>query len=223
MAVRAFVVDNEVFCQGNGNMLTLGWWSNDEKHYYVNLTSIYTHWFSMKNFKHVKLRYADPCNFLTKHAFVRQPSTLVFAKESNISHYLNLSIYLSKNELSLPLYNTHPHDCPSQMNPNLMISVIKLTLSLIDLLLLINNFFVVSEGQPYRVPILIMSVTPSKPVSKKMFSHPPLWAERSLIKHDVYRPIMLTFACIDAHVFCVDCMLSYAGIFVKCQGVHLAS
>ena len=45
-----------------------------------------------KNFNHWKLRYTDPCNFLTKRELVSQQCTLVVAKDSNISHYLNLSI-----------------------------------------------------------------------------------------------------------------------------------
>ena len=48
----------------------------------------------MINFDHVKLRYIEPCNFLTKRAFVRQQSTLVVAKDPNILHFLNLLIYL---------------------------------------------------------------------------------------------------------------------------------
>ena len=46
------------------------------------------------SFKHVKLRYIEPCNFLTKRALVSQTSTLVVAKDPTIAHYLNLSIYL---------------------------------------------------------------------------------------------------------------------------------
>ena len=48
----------------------------------------------MINFNHVKLRYIEPCNFLTKRALVSQQSTLAVAKDPNIAHYLNLSIYL---------------------------------------------------------------------------------------------------------------------------------
>ena len=48
----------------------------------------------MMNFNHVKLRYIEPCNFLTKRALMSQPSTLMVAKDPDISHYLNLSIYL---------------------------------------------------------------------------------------------------------------------------------
>ena len=48
----------------------------------------------MINFNHVKLRYIELSNFLTKRALVSQQSTLVVAKDPNISRYLNLSIYL---------------------------------------------------------------------------------------------------------------------------------
>ena len=54
-----------------------------------------THLYSVINFNDVKLRYIELYNFLTKRAFVSQPSTLVVAKDPNISHYLTfLSIYL---------------------------------------------------------------------------------------------------------------------------------
>ena len=46
------------------------------------------------NFNHVKLRYNEPCNFLTKHALVSQQSTLVVAEDPNISNHLNLAVYL---------------------------------------------------------------------------------------------------------------------------------
>ena len=48
----------------------------------------------MIDFDHVKLRYIEPCNFFIKRALVNQSSTLVVAKDPNISHYLNLLIYL---------------------------------------------------------------------------------------------------------------------------------
>ena len=40
------------------------------------------------------MRYIEPCNFLTKRALVSQQNMLMVAKDPNISHYLNLSIYL---------------------------------------------------------------------------------------------------------------------------------
>ena len=55
----------------------------------------------MINFNHVKLRYIEPCNFLTKRALVSQQSTLVVAKDANISHYLNLSIYMPTITLAI--------------------------------------------------------------------------------------------------------------------------
>ena len=48
----------------------------------------------MKNNNHLKPRYIEPCNFLTKRAWVSQQYTLVVAKDSNISHYLNSWAYL---------------------------------------------------------------------------------------------------------------------------------
>ena len=48
----------------------------------------------MVDFNLTKLRYIEPCNFLTKRALVSQPSALVVAKDPNISYYLNLSNYL---------------------------------------------------------------------------------------------------------------------------------
>ena len=40
----------------------------------------------------LKLWYIAPCNFLTKRALKSLQTTLVFVKDSHISHYLNLSI-----------------------------------------------------------------------------------------------------------------------------------
>ena len=48
----------------------------------------------MKNNNHLKPRYTEPCNFLTKRAWVSQQCTLVIAKDSNISYYLNSWAYL---------------------------------------------------------------------------------------------------------------------------------
>ena len=42
----------------------------------------------------IYVRYTEPCNFLTKRAWVSQQCTLVVAKDSNISHYLNSWAYL---------------------------------------------------------------------------------------------------------------------------------
>ena len=62
----------------------------------------------MKNFVHLKLRYIDSCNFLTKRTLVGQPSTLLVAKDSNISDYLNLSMYLPTIILAILWYT--PND-----------------------------------------------------------------------------------------------------------------
>ena len=63
---------------------------------YVN-----NHLCSVINFNHVKVRYIELCNFLNKRALVSQPRTIVDAKDPNISHYLNLSIYLPTIFLSI--------------------------------------------------------------------------------------------------------------------------
>ena len=68
---------------------------NDEKQLFLcKFSCVNDYLYSVINFKHVKLRYIEPCNFLTKNALVSQQSTLVVAKDSSISHYLNLSIHL---------------------------------------------------------------------------------------------------------------------------------
>ena len=48
----------------------------------------------MKNNNRLKPIYTEPCNFLTKRAWVSQQCTLVVAKDANISHYLNSWAYL---------------------------------------------------------------------------------------------------------------------------------
>ena len=84
-----------------------------------------------------------------------QQSTLVVAKDLNISHYLNLSIYFANDYLCYYIIHTQ-HDCPSQMNSNLLISVNQInSLSLVNLLLLINKFSFICEGQSCRVRIAI--------------------------------------------------------------------
>ena len=83
------------FYHGNGSILTLWSWLNDEKQLiWCKFSYVNNHLYSVINFNHVKLRYIEPCNFLTKRAFVRQQSTLAVAKDPNILHYLNLLIYL---------------------------------------------------------------------------------------------------------------------------------
>ena len=106
MAGHAFVLGKEVFYHGNGNILTLEYWLNGvHKLILCTFNYIRNHLYSMKNFNHFKLKYTDSCNFLTKRAMVSQPSMLMVAKDSNILHYLNISIY---QLLSFPLNNTHP-------------------------------------------------------------------------------------------------------------------
>ena len=78
------------------------------------------------NFNHLRLKYTDSCNFLTKRMLVSQPSRLVVAKDSsNISHNLNLSIDINDYPFHYIIHTQH--DCPSQMNSNLMISVTEFT------------------------------------------------------------------------------------------------
>ena len=60
----------------------------------VEIQYVNNHLYSVINFNHVKLGYNEPCNFLTKRALLSQQSTLVVAKDPNISLYLNLSVYL---------------------------------------------------------------------------------------------------------------------------------
>ena len=57
----------------------------------------------VKYFNHLKLKYTDPWNFLTTRTLASQPCALVDAKGSNISHYLNSSIYLSTIILAIVL------------------------------------------------------------------------------------------------------------------------
>ena len=62
--------------------------------FWRKLTYVNNYLYSVINLNQVKLRYIDPCNFLTKRALVSQQSMLVVAKDPNILHYLNYSIYL---------------------------------------------------------------------------------------------------------------------------------
>ena len=65
------------------------WWKTVP---FVWINSINKQLYLEKISNHLKLKYTEPCNFLTKRALVGQPSALVDAKDSNISHYLNLLI-----------------------------------------------------------------------------------------------------------------------------------
>ena len=128
MAACVFVVGKVVFYHGNSNILKLGYWFNYEKQLILHKFK-YTnnHLYSMKKCNHVKLRYTDPCNLLTKRALLSQPSILVIAKDSNISHYLNLSMNVFANYYPFHYIIDTQCDCPSQMNSNVMISITKLT------------------------------------------------------------------------------------------------
>ena len=91
MAGCAFVVAKEVFHYRNSNILTLWEWLNSENQFFL-FKYIIKHLYLEKHFNHLKLRYTDLRNFLTKRALVSQPIKLIVAKDSNILHYLNLSI-----------------------------------------------------------------------------------------------------------------------------------
>ena len=123
-----------------------GLWALQLMKYMYNLflfkfNSFNKHLHSEKNFSHLKPRYTDPCNFLTKLALVSQPSMPMVAKESNISHYLNSPIHFANDYSSHYIIHTL-HHWPSEINSNLIISITKLTLSLINLLLIIIKFFI---------------------------------------------------------------------------------
>ena len=62
--------------------------------FWCKFSYVNNHLYPVIDFNHVKLRCMEPCNFRTKRALVSQPSSLVVAKDPNLLHYLNLSIYL---------------------------------------------------------------------------------------------------------------------------------
>ena len=64
--------------------------------------------------------------FLNKRALVTQPSTLVAAKGTNIWHSFNLANSFANNYRFRHIQHTL-HDCLSQIKPNLMIGVTKLS------------------------------------------------------------------------------------------------
>ena len=78
---RAFVVAKEAFI-----METVVFWYCDNgkmmknNSFSVNAINVNNHLYSAINLNHVKLRYIQPCNFLTKRALVSQQSTLAVAK-----------------------------------------------------------------------------------------------------------------------------------------------
>ena len=88
MAGHAFVVAKEVFIMETVVFRHNNGWITKNNSFGVNSAM------PIIIFNHVKLRFIEPCNFLTKRALVSQQSTLVAAKDPNISHYLNWSIYL---------------------------------------------------------------------------------------------------------------------------------
>ena len=55
-------------------------WLNDEKHVFSKFYYINKHVYFEKNFNHSKLRYTDPCNFLTKCALFSQQSTILLLR-----------------------------------------------------------------------------------------------------------------------------------------------
>ena len=64
MSGHAFVV---AFHHRNNNILKLWEWWNDEKEFFLSkFNHINKHLYLENNFNHLKLRYPDPCNFLTK-------------------------------------------------------------------------------------------------------------------------------------------------------------
>ena len=98
MAGHAIVVVKDInllFYHGNAVILTLRLWLNDGKWFvWCKFNYINNYLWLVKNNNHLKPRYTEPCNFLTKRAWVSQQCTLVVAKDSNISHYLNSWAYL---------------------------------------------------------------------------------------------------------------------------------
>ena len=86
MAGHAIVVVKDInllFCHGNAVILTLWQWLNDGKWFvWCKFNYFNNHLWLVKNNKHLKPRYTEPCNFLTKRAWVSQQCTLVVAKDS---------------------------------------------------------------------------------------------------------------------------------------------
>ena len=91
MAGHAIVVVKDktlLFYHGNAVILTL--WC---KFNYIN-----NHLWLAKNNDHLKPKYTEPSNFLTKRTWVNQQCTLVVAKDS---HYLNSWAYLVMINLAI--------------------------------------------------------------------------------------------------------------------------
>ena len=73
MAGRAFVVAKEVFIIGT----VVFWhcdngWMTGKQLFWCKFSYVNNHFYSMINFNHVKLKYIEPYNFLTKRALVSQ-------------------------------------------------------------------------------------------------------------------------------------------------------
>ena len=98
MAGHAIVVVKDItllFYHRNAVILTLWYWLNDGKLFvWCKYNYFNYHLWLVKDNNHLKPIYIKPCNFLTKRAWVSQQCTLVVAKDSNISHYLNSWAYL---------------------------------------------------------------------------------------------------------------------------------
>ena len=116
MAGHANVVVKDItllFYHGNAVILTLWQWLNDGKWFvWCKFNYFNNHLWLVKNNNHLKPRYTEPCNFLTKRAWVSQQCTLVVAKDSNNSHYLNSWAYLVIIILAIIWYTpnmTVPH------------------------------------------------------------------------------------------------------------------
>ena len=75
----AFVLTQEIFHYRNSNIFTLWQWLNDENCSFLKLDHFNRHVCLQNNFNHLKLRYSDMCNFLTRHALVSQPRTHMVA------------------------------------------------------------------------------------------------------------------------------------------------
>ena len=127
MAGHAIVVVNDIillFYHGNAVILTLRYWWNDGKWFvWCKFNYINNHLWLVKNNNHLKPRYTEVCNFLTKRAWVSQQCTLVVAKDFAFFEFI--SVFGNDYPCNYIIHTQH--DCPSQMNSNLLISVTKLT------------------------------------------------------------------------------------------------
>ena len=88
VAKEVFIMETVIFWHCNDGQM------KKNNSFFYKFSYINNHLYSVINFNHVILKYIEPCNFLTKFALVSQPSMLMIAKDLNILHYLNSSIYL---------------------------------------------------------------------------------------------------------------------------------